>query len=267
MSPARTKTAAAVLDDRPEFADLLPGTADPDHYRRSVPRYAVTSEAIEAAEAEVEAIERRLATLDERRRQAIDSGDRDAVLAVLSDERSGPVELHAARIRAAVARHEYFKAEEARVAEESRVLADPAQLIIRLQKAVLDEAALIRSACNAADAARLTLADHASQARFEADRLRRIDPTKTPVEWATIKRDPTHRDGTSPASSIWQIKTAGPDIVEINGKPIVQVDENGQEKREDGYRLRVDGVLIDDDGRPVADSGGRVRRFLSAVRR
>lgn len=188
-------------------------------------------------------------------------------MAVLSDEQSGPVELHAARIRAAVARYEHFKAEEARVAEQSACLAGPAQRIIRLQKAVLDEAALIRSACNAGDAARMAAAARAADARFDAERLRKIDPTKAPKEWATIRRDPIHRDGTSPASSIWQIRTVGPDVVEINGKPIVQVDENGQEKREDGYRLRVDGVLIDDDGQPVKDSGGRVRRFLSSVRR
>lgn len=248
------------------FAPLLPGINDEDHYKALVPRYRTTSAAIEAADAEVADLEQRIASLADRRHDAIATGDTAALMDVMALEQNGPLQLHMARIRAASFRAEHFAAEAARIRREAaEALSVPSHWIIELQARVLDEAALIRSACSAADAGARWCADEASSADAEVRRLRSIDPTKTPLVVHGVPKVEPVPPGDTPMSSVWQISTNGHDVVGINGRALVQADADGNDVRRDGFRVRVDGVLIDDEDRPVKDAGGRLRRVLSGL--
>lgn len=259
---------AQTVVDGPEFADILPGVADPEHYQRLVPTYARSWPEVDQAEAVVADLEHRLSTLDERRAAALSAGDRDALLGTISEATSLPVELHAARIHAADVKAERFHSEAARVDDEASVLAEPAQRVIRLQAAVLHEAAKVRQACNVAESVSSIFRDEASRAESEAARLRRVDPTREALYVAGPKVEPSASPDPGPTVSIWKTTVNGRgDIVAINGRALTQADADGRDKREDGYRLRVDGVLIDDNDQPVKDKSGRVRQFLSAIRR
>lgn len=246
-----------------EFADVLPGVADEDHYSRLVPRYALSTAAIDQAEAAVADMEARAASIDARRVEAIESGDSDALIEALHDEGMLPLQLHTARIRLAKMKAEFFAAESARVrAESSEALTESAQWIKRLQQRVLEEAARVRQACTAADSAATYLADRASEAQAETRRLRRIDPTKTPERLPGVRVDPFRPSAAPPVSEIESLTFNNQrDIVGKNGKPIVQKGTDGKDLRVDGYRVRIDGVLIDADGQPV--KGAKRHRSLT----
>lgn len=247
-----------------EFAEFLPGVADEDHYSRLVPRYALSSPAVDEAEAVVAEMESRVASIDARRFRAIELGDGDALIEASRDESTLPLQLHVARIRLASLKAEFFAAEAARVrAESSEALTEDTQRIRRLQQRVLEEAARVRQACTAADSAATYLADRASEAQAEARHLRRIDPTKTPERLPGVRVDPFRPSAAPPVSEIESLTINNQrDVVGKNGKPIVQAGADGKELRVDGYRVRIDGVLIDADGQPVKGA----KRHRSLVR-
>ena len=266
MSPAR-KTPESTLV---EFGEILPGAVDENHYKRMVPSYALTSPAIEQALAVVEDLQDRASTMEQRRHAAIEVGDSDGLLAVLRDEQSLPLELHAARIRLADIRAKHLFAEAARTdSEASSALTGPAQWILRFQDAMLLEAARVREACGAATGVSEYLRREGNEADSEARRLRRLDPSKPSVrQVGVLQVEPTARPDAGPSQSIWKITTNGAgDIIAINDRALVQPDQDGRDKREDGWRLRIDGVLIDENDQPVADKTGKIRRFASAIRR
>lgn len=245
-----------------EFADVLPGVADEDHYSRLVPRYALSTAAIDQAEAAVADMEARAASIDARRVEAIESGDSDALIEALHDEGTLPLQLHTARIRLAKMKAEFFAGESARVrAESSEALTESAQWIVRLQQKVLEEAARVRYACNAAESSCMYLADRASEAAAEVTRLGRIDPTRTPERLPGLRVSPYLPSAVTPSSEIESLTlNEHRDVVAKNDKPIVQKGADGKELRVDGHRVRIDGVLVDEAGNPV--KGAKRRRSL-----
>lgn len=272
MSPRRT----SVVVDRPAESPAveLPGVADENHYRRLVPRYATTSADVETAEAAVRAIEDRIGSADRRRAEAITAGDYQGALAAEADRQDAPVELHVARIALAVARERHFLAETDRIrAEAAGALRGHAERIGELQRAVLAEAALIREACNAAEVASSWCGDQASQAAAEARRLRSVDPIEVAKNpWTRNRPHPEWNEpAETPAMSIEHIVIGHvrdqqnfrlPVPVVINHKPILRLDEAGNPRRYEGFRIRRDDVLIDDNDQPILNKDGTPRRHV-----
>jgi hypothetical protein len=137
-------------------------------------------------------------------------------------------------------------------------LGPSARAIIELRQRVLEEEALIRQAGNGAETASAWCLNAASEAEYEARRLRWIDPRKSPKKInAYLEIDESVPGDPGPAQSIWKVTTNGRQIVAINDRPLVQTDDAGREIRVDGHRVRVDGVVIDDNDQPIPGIGRR----------